>query len=253
MTPLWTIPYSFNTWANMEKHVLELQIDLSRLGFQPGPLDGYWGSKTQAALNRFQSEYHRPKSTGRPDDYHLVDAALDDCRRRVALLTTGDFEKIFPNAPAEYLEHLNDALVEGCLYGDRKAMFLAQLSHESAGLKYFEEIASGAAYEGRKDLGNTEIGDGMRYKGRGPIQLTGRHNYRRYGTLLNTPLEAIPTVAAQPHIGFRVAVMYWTDKALNSWADAGDYRRITKLINGGYNGLEDRNRRLKRIRNILGE
>lgn len=238
----------------MDKHVLELQINLSRLGFQPGSLDGYWGPKTQGALNRFQSEYHHPKSRGHNvDDNQRVEIALEDCRKRVTKLTQRDFDKIFPNARGEYLEHLNDALVEGCLYGDRKAMFLAQLSHESAGLKYFEEIASGAAYEGRKDLGNTEIGDGKRYKGRGPIQLTGRSNYRRYGALLKTPLEAIPSVAAQAHVGFRVAVMYWTDKALNSWADAGDYRRITKLINGGYNGLEDRNRRLKRIRNILGE
>ena len=238
----------------MEKHVLELQINLSRLGFQPGPLDGYWGSKTQSALHRFQSEYHHPKSDGHSaDDYERIEKALADSRDRVIALTGRDFERIFPNAPDSYLEHLNEALNEGCLYGDRKAMFLAQLSHESAGLKYFEEIASGAAYEGCRDLGNTEPGDGKRYKGRGPIQLTGRNNYRRYGHLLSLPLEAIPTVAAQPQVGFRVAVMYWTDKALNSWADAGDYRRITKLINGGYNGLEDRNRRLKRIRNILGE
>ena len=135
--------------------------------------------------------------------------------------------------------------------GDRALMFLAQLGHESAGLRYMEEIASGAAYEGRLDLGNTQVNDGTRFKGRGPIQLTGRANYRRFGDLLNIPLESIPTIAARPNVGFRVAVMYWTDRGLNAWADAGDFRRITREINGGYNGMDDRNRWLHRIRTIL--
>jgi hypothetical protein len=114
-----------------------------------------------------------------------------------------------------------------------------------------EEIASGAAYEGRSDLGNTQPGDGKRYKGRGPIQLTGRKNYRRFGRLLGLDLENEPTLAAQPENGFRIAALFWKLGGLNELADkltlkkndAGDkivFAKITKIINGGHNGLPDR-------------
>jgi predicted chitinase len=72
------------------------------------------------------------------------------------------------------------------------ATFVAQLAHESHGFRYFEEIASGAAYEWRKDLGNSKAGDGRRYKGRGPIQLTGRNNYRAAAKFMGVPIEEKP-------------------------------------------------------------
>jgi putative chitinase len=97
---------------------------------------------------------------------------------------------------SQYLPHLNRALGEGQINTcKRKSAFLAQIAHESAQLRYFEEIASGAAYEGRRDLGNTQPGDGRRFKGRGPIQLTGRANYQRAGQALGLNL-----VATQPKL-----------------------------------------------------
>jgi predicted chitinase len=132
----------------------------------------------------------------------------------------------------------------------RRCAFLAQLAHESVELRYMEEIASGAAYEGRADLGNTQPGDGKRYKGRGPIQLTGRANYRRFGRLLGLDLEGQPKLAAVPEHGFRIAALFWKLGGLNELADKlsmkgdqaerGIFMRITKRINGGHNGLNDR-------------
>jgi putative chitinase len=131
---------------------------------------------------------------------------------------------------------LVDAMDEGGIVTNtRMAMFLAQLGVESGELRYWEELSSGAQYENRRDLGNTQPGDGPRYKGRGPIQLTGRTNYRRCGIQLGLPLESQPELAAKLEHGFQVAVWYWTDKELNTIADAGTreaFLRITRRING---------------------
>jgi predicted chitinase len=132
----------------------------------------------------------------------------------------------------------------------RASYFLAQVLHESGGLRYFEEIASGAAYEGRRDLGNTRRGDGRRFKGRGPIQLTGRANYRAAGKDLGLPLERNPKLAARHDVGWRVAAWYWRTRGLNALADAGDFVGVTRRINGGTNGLNDRSRYLGRIDDV---
>ncbi|MFU8928323.1 glycoside hydrolase family 19 protein, partial [Acinetobacter puyangensis] len=121
----------------------------------------------------------------------------------------------------------------------RFSHFLAQLAHESGNFKYMEEIASGSAYEGRADLGNTQKGDGTRYKGRGPIQLTGRANYRKYGQALGIDFENNPTIVALPSIGLLVACKYWLDNGLNALADKDDVTTITRRINGGLNGFDD--------------
>lgn len=126
--------------------------------------------------------------------------------------------------------------------------FLAQLTHESGNFRYMEEIASGVAYEGRKDLGNTQPGDGKRYKGRGPIQLTGRTNYRKYGQQLGIDFENNPDIVAIPSIGFMVACKYWSDKDLNAFADQDDVLAITHRINGGHNGLADRKAHLAKLK-----
>ncbi|WPZ05675.1 glycoside hydrolase family 19 protein [Pelagerythrobacter marinus] len=133
----------------------------------------------------------------------------------------------------------------------RLAHFMAQLMHESASFRYMEELASGQAYEGREDLGNTEPGDGKRFKGRGPIQLTGRANYRKFGRRIGIDLERHPEIAAIPSIGLHTALEYWRDRDLNALADADDVVAITRKINGGTNGLADRRAHLAKLKGWL--
>ncbi len=133
----------------------------------------------------------------------------------------------------------------------RLAHFMAQLVHESGSFRYMEEIASGAAYEGREDLGNVKPGDGTRFKGRGPIQITGRANYRRYGRKIGIDIENHPEIAAIPSIGLHLALEYWRTCGLNTFADADNVLAITRAINGGENGLEDRKAHLTRIKGWL--
>jgi putative chitinase len=122
----------------------------------------------------------------------------------------------------------------------RIAHFLGQTCVEAAGFRTTEEFADGTAYEGRKDLGNTEPGDGPRYKGRGLIQLTGRSNYRAMGKALKLDLENNPAQAAEPALSLVIACEYWKSRRINDAADQDDVMRVTRLINGGLNGLEER-------------
>jgi len=122
----------------------------------------------------------------------------------------------------------------------RIAHFIGQTCHESAGFRTTEEFASGQAYEGRADLGNDRPGDGMRYKGRGLLQLTGRANYRTFGQRLGIDLEAEPERAADPVLSLRIACEFWKKKNLNELCDADDIVQVTRRINGGTNGLDDR-------------
>ena len=130
----------------------------------------------------------------------------------------------------------------------RLAHFMAQVMHESGSFRYMEEIASGQAYEGRKDLGNTQPGDGRRYKGRGPIQITGRANYRRYGRKIGIDIERHPEIAALPSVGLHLALVFWRANGLNALADADDLKGITRLVNGGSNGLRDRQAKLHQMK-----
>ena len=133
----------------------------------------------------------------------------------------------------------------------RLAHFLAQIGHESDHFQTLHEYASGQAYEGRKDLGNTKTGDGKRYKGRGAIQLTGRANYRKFGAKIDVDLENNPELAEFPQYSAMLAGAYWNDRGLNKDADQDDIRKITKKINGGYNGLEARKAMLARAKLAL--
>lgn len=133
---------------------------------------------------------------------------------------------------------------------ERMAMWLAQIAHESGGLRYMEEHADGSQYEGRTDLGNTQPGDGKRFKGRGPIQITGRTNYTQFSLWAHrqglTPTATWfvdrPEELATDRYGFYAAAWYWTVARphINSLSDAGDLHGVTKAINGGLHGIDDR-------------
>lgn len=134
----------------------------------------------------------------------------------------------------------------------RQAAFLAQIAHESGQLRYVQEIASGAAYEGRADLGNTQPGDGVRFKGRGLIQITGRENYAKCGAALELDLLAHPELLTTPDNASASAAWFWFAKGLNSYADAKDFVGLTRRINGGLNGLQDRQQFWQRAKQVLG-
>lgn len=133
----------------------------------------------------------------------------------------------------------------------RISRFLGQGAIESAYFRTLHEYASGKAYEGRKDLGNIYKGDGVRYKGRGIFQLTGRANYTSYGKALGLDLVNNPELAADPEVSVRVACEYWKRKGLNGWADRGDDREITRRINGGENHLAERVKATKVAEKVL--
>jgi putative chitinase len=126
----------------------------------------------------------------------------------------------------------------------RQAAFLAQIGHESGGLIYVRELwgptPSQEGYEGRADLGNTEPGDGFRYRGRGLIQVTGRANYATCGAALNLPLIDSPELLEQASNAAQSAAWFWNSHGLNDLADTGDFNTITRRINGGLNGLANR-------------
>jgi putative chitinase len=133
-----------------------------------------------------------------------------------------------------------------------KAAFLAQVAHESGSLVYMREIADGSAYEGRKDLGNTEPGDGKRFPGRGPIQITGRTNYLHCGKALGLDLIAHPELLEQPTHGCRGSAWFWQSRGLSALAERQAFGTITKRINGGFNGIDDRLVHWLRARKFFG-
>lgn len=160
------------------------------------------------------------------------------------MISPDEIRRIMPHAGTRaelFCEPLNEAMASFDIDTPaRQAAFLAQIAHESGSLRYVRELASGAAYEGRKDLGNTEPGDGVRFKGRGLIQITGRANYAECGVALSLPLLDQPTLLEEPINAALSAAWFWDSRGLNALADNGDFERITRRINGGLNGQTDR-------------
>lgn len=168
-------------------------------------------------------------------------------------LTDDQFKAIMPALPAskrqQYLPLLNEALVAFEITTPlRVAAFIAQIAYESVELKYFAEIWGPTAQQKKyepstevsKSLGNTEKGDGARFKGRGALQITGRNNYAKYGPLIGQDLIANPELAEQPEYAFHTACAFWKENGLNDLADKKNFEEITKKINGGVATLAER-------------
>lgn len=161
------------------------------------------------------------------------------------MITPELLRKIMPYARGRadlFAPHLEAARVRWISDdADEVAHWLAQVAHESGQLRYVQEIASGDAYEGRLDLGNIEPGDGVRFKGRGLIQLTGRANYIEYGRESGLDVITDPELLEQPGPAADVAGWYWSSRGLGELVRAKDaVRAITRRVNGGINGLAQR-------------
>lgn len=157
-----------------------------------------------------------------------------------------------------YADHLADA----CALNDintpvRLAAFLAQVGHESGSLKHTAELwgptDAQKTYEGRKSLGNTQIGDGYFFRGRGLIQCTGRANMTQMAEWLGLDLLTTPELLEQPRWAALSAATWWARHGCNQLADSGDFEALTRRINGGTNGLEDRLKRWERAKAAIGQ
>lgn len=201
------------------------------------------------------------------------------------ILTQQQLSQIIPGNP--YVDHWYHALSQACPDYDintpqRIASFLAQCAHESGGFiflqenlnyraesltrvwpKYFnagnaaeyahkpEKIAN-RAYAGRMGNGPEESGDGWKFCGRGLIQLTGRANYQAFADSIETNINDLPQYMATFEGAVQSACWFWETNNLNKWADAGDIEKMTKIINGGTLGLDDRVKRYKQALQIMG-
>lgn len=166
-----------------------------------------------------------------------------------------------PGLAASYIDDINRALEEGEINSpERIAAFLAQIFHESAEFRFMSEEWGPSEVQKHYDppfhlavkLGNTAAGDGFKYRGAGPLQLTGKDNFRLYGQTLGLDLVKNPDQARQFGVGMRIAALYWSRHHLNALADSGDFQGITRAINGGLNGLAQRETYWATCKKVLG-
>lgn len=174
-------------------------------------------------------------------------------------ITEQQLLQILPSAGKQasvFAPALNAAMGRYQIIGTKRVTaFIAQIGHESGQLLYVREIwgptAQQARYEGRADLGNNVAGDGSKYRGRGLIQITGRTNYAACGEALGLDLIAHPELLELPQHAAMSAAWFWKQKGLNDLADKDQFNTITRRINGGLNGLQDRLEIWSRARAVL--
>lgn len=232
---------------------MNLQRALIALGYDVGPTkdDGIIGPKTKAGILEFQKDFKLPP-TGIPykDTVAAVNAALATKPQVLNRLEKARPEEYKGKISGAHLgevkgrEILTKEAQSKGIKGKELAALLAQTSHESGGFRFMSEVwgpsLAQQRYEGRRDLGNVQKGDGYRYRGRGYIQLTGRSNYRQAGRDLGLPLEEQPELAETPSVAAKVAVWYWQKYVSPNISNWDDTKSITKIVNGGYNGYNDR-------------
>lgn len=244
------------------------------VGFADGDVDGRVGDKTRTALSAALGNgvQDPPKSAG------------------ATTITAAQLRQIMPNAGAnadKYVGPLNAAMAKYQINTPaRQAAFLAQIGHESGQLSSVAENLNYSAerlaavwptryrtngkpnalamqiarnpqaianntYANRMGNGSVASGDGWKYRGRGLIQVTGKAGYQAAGRLLGLQLETSPELLEQPDNAALSAAAFWASNNLNALADAGDMRQITKIINGGYNGLVGRMALFDRAKRVL--
>ncbi len=165
-------------------------------------------------------------------------------KRAWTVISTMQLQAICPHAGsriAQFIQPLNDAMLTFSILAPRRqAAFLAQCAHESGEFRWLRELASGDAYEGRADLGNTQPGDGARFKGGGAIQITGRYNYQKCGAAIGVDLVNHPELVEIPENACQASAWWWQTHGLNELADENAFGSVTHKINGGYTGLDQR-------------
>ena len=205
------------------------------------------------------------------------------------MLTATQFADLFPNCkdPEGWVNAMNEVFPKYEINTPKRiAAFIAQCGHESGGWRTFSENLNYSAkaldaifgkyfkragrdaqayhrqpekianvvYAGRMSNGDTDSGDGWKYRGRGPIQLTGKANYSAFSADMDVDAVDSPdNVSEDKEMALMSAIWYWNKNSLNKYADSGDIKTMTKRINGGYIGLEDRIHHWEMALTAMGE
>lgn len=176
------------------------------------------------------------------------------------MISTSQLRAIMPtlteDRAAAFVSPINDAMIAfGIDQNPRRvAAFLAQCAEESGEFRWLHELATGAEYEGRASLGNVQPGDGVKFKGRGLIQVTGRANYAACSLAMygDERLLETPELLEEPAGAAGSAAWFWQAHGLNLLADADNFEAITRVINGGLTGQDRRLEYWRRARQALG-
>jgi len=249
------------------KLVKAWQNFLNKMGYNVGTADGDFGNKTFKGTIAFQRDNGlKADGIAGPNTFKKAAESGFKYPEEEIIVTSGGGKGITKEQLTFIMRGAKSADVELFVDPINKVMekyeintplrimhFLAQVGHESGSLRYKEEIASGAAYEGRSDLGNTEPGDGKKFKGHGLIQLTGRHNHTQYANYVGDPdlIKNPQRIALEPLHSAGAAGWYWMTRKINALADQDNIVAVTKKINGGLNGLEDRRGYLARAKKVI--